>query len=290
MKRLLREPLLHFLVLGVGLFLVFQLVNGRDTENPGKIVVTQGKIENLSALFARTWQRPPTAQEMEGLIEEYIKEEILYREALALGLDKDDTIIRRRARQKMEFLSEDLISQVEPTDEELQAYLEKNLEAFRVGALMSFTHVYLSRDKRGDAAQRDAKHLLTRLSGANGRVDPAQFGDPFLLPHEYKSLPESEVAKLFDQEFTTRLLELKPGQWAGPVESGYGLHLVLVHERTDGRMPELAEVRDAVRREWLAARRRESNEVFYQRLRDRYTVIVESPGPTEMDTKTAEAR
>ncbi len=290
MERWIREPLVHFLVLGAGLFLLSSLVGDRAGERSDRIVVTAGHTEHLVQGWTRTWQRPPTSQEMEGLIEDYIKEEILYREALAMGLDKNDTIIRRRLRQKMEFLAEDVTAQAEPTDEELQTYLEMNPETFRVGATMSFTHIYLNRDKRGDAARRDAERLLARLAAGDGRVDPAKFGDPFLLPQEYKSLPESEVAKLFGREFTTRLLALKLGQWAGPVESGYGVHLVLLRQRAEGRTLELAEVRDAVRREWLAARRREANEAFLRRFRERYTVIVENPEAAGMRSQTAEAR
>jgi hypothetical protein len=290
MKRLLREPLIHFLVLGAGIFILFGAVGDVRDEKSDRIVVSAGKIENLAKLWRRTWQRPPTAEELDGLIVDHVKEEVFYREARVLGLDLDDTIIRRRLRQKMEFLVEDVAAAAEPTEAELQAFLEKNPDAFRVPPLVTFSHIFLNQDRRGEAAHRDAERLLGELGKGNGRIDPAALGDPFLLPHDFKVLPENEVVKLFGQEFAARLLELKPGQWTGPVESGYGVHLVFIRERTEPQTGELAEVRDAVSREWREARRREANATFYQRLRERYTVIVESPGPAGIGPKAAEAR
>jgi hypothetical protein len=244
----------------------------------------------MAELWKRTWQRPPTQQELQGLIEDHIKEEVLYREALALGLNQDDTIIRRRLRQKMEFLVEDVAAGVEPTDSELQAFLDKNPTVFRVQGKVSFSHIYLSRDRRGGSVHRDAERLLRELGNGNGRVDPAKMGDPFLLPHNFQSLRETEVVKLFGQVFGARVLDLELGRWTGPVESGYGVHLVLVRERTEGRLPQLADVRGAVQREWLAARRREANEAFLRRLRNKYTVIVEQTNSSSGDLKTAKAR
>lgn len=275
--KLFREPLLHFLILGAGLFLLFGAVADRTGERVDQIVVSSGQIDHLVEVWTKTWQRPPTSGELQGLIKDYIKEEILYREARAMGLDKDDTIIRRRLRQKMEFLAEDVAAAAEPTDEQLRAFLEENRDKFRVERGVTFSHVYLNRERRGTALAGDAERLLIELGKSDGRVDPAKLGDPFLMPREYRSVPESEVAKLFGRAFASRLLELEPGRWAGPVESGYGVHLVLVRERTERRLPQLAEVRETVRREWFAGRRREANEAFYRYLREKYTVIVEEP-------------
>jgi hypothetical protein len=290
LKKILREPLLHFLILGAGIFVVFGAVGDRGDDKPDRIVVTAGHIEYLVQGWTRTWQRPPTPQELEGLIEDYIREEILYREALVMGLDKDDIIVRRRLRQKMEFLVEDIAAAAEPTEKELQVFLERNADAFRVQRRVSFSHIYLSRDRRGASVHRDAERLLRELGKGNGRVDPAKIGDPFLIPHEYQWSPETEVVKLFGREFGARLMDLEPGRWTGPVESGYGVHLVLVRERTEGGLPELPDVREVVRREWLAARRREANAAFLRRLREKYTVIVGRPQWAGGGPKTAEAR
>ena len=274
--KLLREPLVHFLILGAMLFGVFALLGERSSARTGQIVVTPGHIEHLTVSFTRTWQRPPTAPELAGLIEDYIREEVLYREAVAMGLDRDDTIVRRRLRQKLEFLTEETAETAPPSDAELQTFLQQHADAFRVEPRLAFQHVYLSRDRRGDAIDTEARELLAQLT-TGAATDTAALGDPFLLPHAFVLLSRNEITRLFGDAFATRLQHLEPGRWLGPIESAYGLHLVFIHERTDGRLPALDEVRQAVQREWLAARRKALNEQFYQHLRARYTVVVEQP-------------
>ena len=170
--KLLREPLVHFLLLGAVLFGVFALLGDRGSERAGHIVVTPGHLEHLLVSFTRTWQRPPTAQELAGLIDDYIREEVLYREAVAMGLDRDDTIVRRRLRQKLEFLTEETAAMAAPSDEELQTFLQQHLDAFRVEPRLAFRHVYLRRDRRGDAANAEARHLLTQLTRSDAAMDP----------------------------------------------------------------------------------------------------------------------
>jgi len=274
--KLLREPLLHFLVLGAGLFLLFGLVNRSEKADTARIVVTAGQIDQLAENWTRIWMRPPTPDELDGLIDDYVREEVYYREALAMGLDRDDPVIRARLRQKVEFLTDDLAAAADPSEEQLEDFLADNPESFRADSRLSFEHIYLSREKRGDAAQRDAETLLARLEGAGTEVDPAALGDPMLLPREYQRASSRDIASRFGEEFAKRLEELPVGRWAGPVESSYGLHLVLVRERTPGRIPALVEVREAVKREWRAARSKEATEAFYQRLRAQYTVVVEA--------------
>jgi hypothetical protein len=275
--KLLREPLVHFLLLGAALFGVFALLGDRSSEHPSHIVITPGHLEHLLVSFTRTWQRPPTAPELAGLIDDSIREEVLYREAVAMGLDRDDTIVRRRLRQKLEFLTEETAERATPSDEELQTFLQQHLDAFRVEPRLAFRHVYLSRDRRGDAATAEAQHLLTQLTRSDAALDLTALGDPFLLPPEFALVSCSEIARLFGDAFATQLQHLEPGRWTGPIASAYGVHLVFIRERVDGRIPALAEVREAVQHEWLAARRKAVHEQFYQRLRARYTVIVEQP-------------
>jgi hypothetical protein len=273
--KLLREPLVHFLVLGAGLFVLFGLVDDPAGTRTDQIVVTAGQIDQLAEGWKRTWQRPPTQKELDGLVQDYIREEVYYREALAMGLDRDDMIVRRRLRQKLEFLTDDLVAAVEPTEEQLQKHLAEYAEQFRVDSSLSFDHVYFNRDRRGDEAQRDAERLLSRLETASRDVDLAALGDPLLLPGEYQQASSSEIAGRFGREFAAQLVELPVGRWVGPVESGYGLHLVLIHERIPGQIPALEDVRRAVEREWSAARRKEAAEALYQGLRARYSVVVE---------------
>ncbi len=277
-KGILREPLIHFLLIGAGLYLVSLFMGPPADESSLRIVITSPRIEQLAAAWSRQWMRQPSVEELRGLVEAEIRQEVYYREALALGLDRDDEIIKRRLQQKLEFIGEDLLAQAEPTDADLQAYLDQHPEDFRQEATVSFNQLYLSREKRGDAVARDAQQLLARLNAAGGGAPGETSGDPFPLPDEIELQPESDVARMFGQDFATRIMQLPMGRWAGPIESGYGLHLVRVRERTDGRPLTLAEAREEVARAWSAARRRELNDEFYAKLRAKYVVTVEPPG------------
>ncbi len=256
-----REPLVHFLGIGALLFGVFALVNdeaGSGAAN--RIEITAADVERLQQRWTRQWNRPPTETELKGLINSHIREEVLYREGLALGLDQNDTIIRRRLAQKMEFLAEDLADQVKPTDEELERYFDRNRDKYRLPAYFSFTHVYLSVDKRGDSAERDARRLLVHLQTTDATpVQVSGQGDRFMLQYDFVRKTEQEVAKLFGRRFAEQLSEIPEGSWQGPVESGYGLHLVRIHDKVEPRLPELNEVRDRVRSNLVSERRRETN-------------------------------
>ena len=280
-KRLLKEPLAHFLVLGGLIFAGHGLLDRDGARAPGRIVVSQGQLESMRVGFTRTWHRPPTPEEWEGLIRDRVREEVYCREAMALGLDRDDTIIRRRLRQKMEFISEDIAARTQPTEAELGAYLAAHPESFRVEPRFTFSHVYLNPEKHGENLARDAARLLAQLRQAGARADAPELGDPFLLEHRFASVPASDVEKQFGKGFASKLAGIPPGEWQGPVESGYGVHLVLVSERAEGGLPALADVREAVRREWDSGRRQEANEKFYQGLLKGYTVTVEALGPGE---------
>ncbi|MDB6155644.1 MAG: hypothetical protein JWL90_4097 [Chthoniobacteraceae bacterium] len=281
MKKILREPLLHFLLLGVAIFAAYGLVSKPISGEPGNIVISAGQVAAMAEGFARTWRRPPTTAEIDGLIRDRVQEEVYCREAMALGLDKDDTIIRRRLRQKMEFVTDDVAALAEPTEDELSVYLKVHADTFRVQRQFTFSQVYLNPERHGENLARDTERLLAQLEQAGNQADVSAFGDPFLLEHKFHSLPASEAAKQFGENFAAKLGELSPGQWQGPVESGYGVHLVLVSGRTEGLLPALAEVRDAVRREWANARRVEGNEKFYQELLKRYVVTIERLKPAE---------
>ena len=290
MKKILREPLLHFLLLATAIFAAYGLVSKRSNDEPGKIVISEGQVAAIAEGFTRTWRRPPTRAEIEGLIRDQVQEEVYCREAMALGLDKEDTIIRRRLRQKMEFVSDDVAALAEPTDDELSAFLKSHADTFRVQRQFTFSHVYLNPERHGENLARDTGQLLAQLQQAGDKADVSQLGDSFLLEHKFQSLPASEVVKQFGEKFAAKLGGLSPGQWHGPVESGYGVHLVWINERTEGRLPALAEVRDAVRREWGTARRLEANEKFYQELLKRYVVTIERPKPAEEQKKLAQAK
>jgi len=277
MRRLLREPLVHFLLIGAALFVVYGLFGKGAGGAPGTIVITKGQIASLTSGFTRTWQRPPTPEELEGLIQDRVREEVYCREAVGLGLDKDDTVIRRRLQQKLEFISDDLVAQADPSDDELNAYLQSHPDSFRAEPRFTFKQVYLSPERHGADLGRDAARLRAQLERAGAKVDVSRFGDPSLLEHTFDAVPEGEVSKQFGEKFAGSLGELAPGRWQGPIESGYGVHLVFVGARTDGGVPRLATIRDQVRREWLNAKRLEANQKVYEGLRKKYSVTVERP-------------
>ena len=277
-----REPLVHFLVLGALLFGLFALVNDEaSSKSPNQIEITSADVDQLRERWTRQWNRPPTETELKGLIKSHIREEVLYREGLALGLDQNDTIIRRRLAQKMEFLAEDLADQVEPTDEELEWYFDRNQDQYLVPARFSFTHVYFSVDQRGDSTERDARRLLAHLQTNDATsLRASGQGDRFMLQYDFVGKTEQEVAKLFGRHFAERLLEVQVGSWQGPIESGYGLHLVRIHDKVEPRLPELNEVRDRIQFDLVSERRRETNKRVYQRLKARYEIVVEDPAIT----------
>ena len=287
MKRLLQEPLLHFATLGALLFAGYGLLHRSNEPEEGRIVVTQGKIENLRDAFIRVWQRPPTALELDGLIADYVREEVLAREAMALGLDRDDTVIRRRLRQKMEFIANDIATPAEPSEAELVEFLGAHPELFRIEPRFTFRHVYLNADRRGDALAQDAERLLVELNRAGDAVDFRKLGDATLLGAEFVDVSSGDVRREFDAEFDQHLQQLPTGRWVGPLASGLGMHLIHVDAHAPGRMPELPEVRTTVAREWADARRREDNEQFFQSLLQRYDVTIEDMETVEAKRTTA---
>jgi parvulin-like peptidyl-prolyl isomerase len=289
-EKFFREPLVHFLLIGAGLFLLFgwrggpaSLPAGQSGPQSAKIVVPQSDIDQMVATFTRTWQRPPTEGEAKGLVEDFVRNEIYYREALAIGLDRDDSVIRRRMRQKMEFIFEDITAQTEPTDEELLAYMKKHPDSYLVDPQIAFRHVYVNAAKRGKNAGTEALGILAKL---NSGADPDVVGDPLLLASEVPLSPLWDISKQFGEPFSRKLLELKPATWTGPVQSGFGLHLVFIRKRVGGRLSDLKEVREIVKRDVMTERQKELKDAAYAKLRERYVVIIEK---TKADNKTTAA-
>ena len=274
--RLLREPLLQFLALGAMLFALYGLAGKRSAEAPEKIVVSASRVANLGDGFARTWRRLPNEQELQGLIEDYIRDEVFYREGRAAGLDRDDVIIRRRVRQKMEFLADDM-SVPEPSDEQLAAYLASNPERFRAEDQLTFHQVFLSATRRANTIDNDSKQIASILARADGAVDATVLGDPFLLGEEFRSVSPSKVTSIFGESFAKQISVMEKGRWQGPISSGFGQHFVFISEWVSGNLPPLDPVRPVVHREWANARRLEAEQKLYASLRNRYEIVVEEP-------------
>ena len=288
MKKVLREPLVHFLLLGGLLFLWFQWKGGASGPGTNRIVVTPGQVLNLASGYTKTWSRPPSEDELKGLIDEYVKEEIATREAMALGLDRDDTVIRQRLRQKLEFLSGDESVSAPPTDAEIEAWLKAHPDAFGGEPRISFRQVFLRSDRRQDALA-DAEQLLARLRAAAAETQVGELGDATMLPAEMPLGPLRDVATTFGDDFARRLAEAPSGEWTGPLSSSYGLHLVFVRERVEPEAPSLTAVRPLVTREILAERRKKELDELYEGLLAKYRVEIEMPRVAPAPTPSPEA-
>lgn len=272
MNYLLRQPLVHFFVLGALLFVLFGFVSDGTEDAPGEIVVDANRIAALVSRFERTWQRPPTPQELEGLIDSYVREEVLYREAIALGLDQDDPVVRQRMAQKIEFIFEGDLGV--PDEAELLEWLEAHPDNYRVSPRYAFEQVFFNPERHGDRLQATVEDALAAIEAGETNVP----SDSTLLPDRLELSSTLSIERLFGPDFVAGLDAQPVGEWAGPVSSSYGLHLVRVLRREPGYVPPLDEVRDAVERDWLQAQSERAKQAFYGALRDRYEVRVD-PAP-----------
>lgn len=280
MKRFLREPLLHFLLLGTALFLGWHFLQPSRTEEAAskEIRLSFGEITQLALLFEARWNREPTAVELAELVEDRVQEEILYREALAMGLDKDDTIIKRRLAQKMQFLAEDVAAAREPDTAELRAWFERNARQFAQPARYSFRHLYFSPDRRGSAAREQAAAAVAKLAGEpEDSALAASLGDPFMFQDYYRDRAPDFLGKEFGPQFALGIANLAPGSWQGPLESGLGWHLVFVDTVVPGRVPDFEEVIPDVKTAWLADQKALAWDKAYQAMRAKYTVLLPAP-------------
>lgn len=275
MRRILREPLLHFVILGTILFAVHAAVTRSGSEPVQDIVVSRSRIAHLASMFSRSWRREPNPNELKELVNDFVHEEVLYREAKAMGLDNDDPVIRRRLRQKLEFLAENVATQRVPTDEELNRLLQSEPERFRTDSRYSFSHVFLDPGRHHDDLEDQQSTLRNALKQPDEALDPSQLGDRFLLGQSFADVPASELGRLFGEDFAPQLAQVPPGSWAGPIQSSYGLHFVRVTGREQARLPSLDEVREALLREWNERERVKANAEAFARLRGRYRIVIE---------------
>jgi hypothetical protein len=270
--KFLREPLLHFLLLGAALFAAYGWLHpGGDT--PRRIVVSAAQVETIVAQFQGTWQRPPTEAELRGLVDSWIRDEILYREGEALGLERGDPVVKRRVRQKYEVMSEESLVREPPSEADLARYLEQHADAFRQPPRVSFEQVLVvPSGSDANATSAVAAALAALVAGA----DPDRVGRPTMLPTGGQDVGLDLIARDFGESFAVELGALQPGSWRGPIKSGFGLHVVRVTARVPGALPPLAEVRSAVEREWESARRQDARETQLRGLRQRYEVVVDA--------------
>ena len=292
MLRILREPLFHFLLIGAALFAIYRyfppaapaLTPSVQAAAPSgqppsrQIVLTFDSLARQATVFQSQWGRDPTPKELDRLVEADIQEEILYREGLAMGLDKDDEIIRRRMAQKMQFLAENVAAAHEPSDAELKAWFGQNQKQFVEPARTSFRHFYFSPDRRGANARSDAGKALVEI---NGQPENTQFAgaDPFMFQDNYRDRTSEFLNKEFGPSFTAALAKLPAGSWQGPVESGFGWHLVFVDTVIAARAPSLEEIKADVKQAWLTDQKATAVKKAYEDLRAKYTVLLPAPPP-----------
>jgi peptidyl-prolyl cis-trans isomerase C len=275
-RRLLREPLLQFLLIGLGLFGVYRLNPTPDQrERPGRIELTADDLQQIRIGWLAQGRPAPNSVEMQRLVDARVREEILYREALALGLDKADTIVKRRMAQKMEFLFEDVAALREPTADELQAWFEKNGARFTLPARATFRHLYFSPDRRGECAREDAARALGKLADTSADSPAAAaLADRFMFQDYYADRAFDDVAKAFGPPFAQALFRSTLGAWVGPIQSGYGWHLVWVESMTPARVPGLEEVESEARNGWIEDQRAEIRARAFDAMRARYEVVM----------------
>lgn len=312
-SRWYRQPLLHFLLIG-GVFFALRPSGRPDGQGAGEAVVDRSiqvnseSLDRLRKQYQLLQGRPPGQAELQGLVNGLVREEVLYREALSLGMDKDDTIVRRRMVQKMEFMAMGLSGDAEPTEKALQAWFDRDPERYRLPESLSFTHVYFSKDRRRGQAREQAEGVLLLLAAQAavqprapepGKPYPAgpdlpvrsqaeiegpsrllrarELGDPFPAGYDFTASAPADVERVFGKSFAQEVFRLEAGAWRGPVESSYGQHLVWVQERLGSRLPSLKEVRLEVRRDWIARGRTGAKDELYQQLRGKYSVVVDDP-------------
>lgn len=272
MARAFREPLTHFLLAGLAIFIFFGLFAGEADVGDRRIIVNEAQVRRLADQWSQTWQRSPNADELDGLIRDYIKEEIYYREALRLGLDKDDVVVRRRLRSKMEFLANSEAETAAPDEAELQAWLDKYPAKYATDPVYSFDQVYVSTNS-GDPEAK-ARAILKQLQAG---AKPGSLGDPLALPRSLERARGFDIDRQYGDAFATALKALPVGKWSGPVVSGFGLHLIRVRHVELPRKPRLVDVRQAVENDWREATREDRENRAYQALLDGYRIEIEKP-------------
>jgi peptidyl-prolyl cis-trans isomerase C len=277
LKRLAGEPLVHFLLIGAGIYGVFGVLSAGEAGNDERTVtVASGEIQALTDQWFRSMSRPPTEDELDGIIRRHVRIQILYREALAMGMDKGDVVIKRRLAQKVELLAQGLMTPEEPREEELIAWYAENSDRFKQPDLYTITQIFFDPDKRGATTLDDVKAAIDKLNALD-RLPPdfSDYGDRLMLESYYANVSTMELGKLFGTAFAEQIVELELGVWQGPVLSGYGAHLVRVSDAVLVPLPAFDDVKQQITEEWMARQVNELSERFIENLVSRYEVIIE---------------
>jgi hypothetical protein len=278
MKKILKEPLVYFFVLGFVVFGLHSTLNREKqvkNEDPFTVDITSADIEWIRSSWEARMKRQPTQEELQGLINRFIRDEILFREAMAMDLDDRDLVIQRRLVQKLTFVFEDLAETIELTDDELKKYMQENQDKYRIPEMISFTHIYFNPDKRKDVME-EAKTVLARLKSAQiAPKEAVSLGDTIMIDSAFREKSPDEAARILGREFASKLFSINEKGWQGPIESTFGLHLVYISEHTASRMPEFENIRENVKNDFMYDRKKKVIDGAYNAVKSRYTILVE---------------
>ena len=291
-SRFIRWPLLHFLLIGAVMGILYDWLGERDADPSDRTIrITAADINGLTAQWQARWSRSPTPEELDGVVQAQIREIVLYREALIMGLDEGDLVVRRVLGQKLEGFARDLVElSLSPTVQDLETYFAEHEERYRPAPLITFTHVFIDPDLREDRTLDDAAEILAELQSLEHPTESIEsYGDPFMLQRYYPEKTEQRIQSLFGSGFKNSILELPEGQWHGPVLSGYGTHLVYINARVEFPVPAFSEVKDRVTQDWVEEKRREITDQYFANILARYDVIVERE-PTDGQVEALSAR
>ena len=285
--KFIREPLVQFLFLGGLIYLAYYLFSPQtEEENNRSIVVTASQTQWMQDSWQKRWNRLPTRSELDGMINQYIKETVLYKEAVEMGLDKNDAVIRRRLSQQVEFLAKDLVAYTPPTEEDLQKYYDAHQEKYKPDVTYTFTQIYFDPDKRGNSTLDDANKVKDKLVAQGSMMQKIEgLGDDYMVANYFEANTPLEIRRNFGTGFAESLMRLKEGVWHGPVLSGFGTHLVFINEVVSAPVPPLPEIKAQVTEDWISDKREELNDEFYELLKAEYTIVVEDDNVTVLDVK-----
>jgi len=277
LTRLFTEPLIQFLIIGACIYGAFALFGTPEEDfRDTRVHVDSARINAFISEWESRWNRPPTREEIDGLIQSYIKEDVLFRQAVAMGLNEDDPITRRRMAQKLEFLTSDLAMMVQPAEGELEKYFSENSEAYRAPDRMTFSQVFFDPDSRGNKTLEDAEEALVKLQASGAPTEESmQVGDGLMLQRDFVSVTRMEAARQMGSGFVEAVVQLEPGSWHGPVLSGYGVHLVYVYSYEKAPPAVFEEVQAAVLENWQGEQREKFNADFLENLKTRYEIVID---------------
>lgn len=274
--KIIKNPLFHFFIIGTLIYVGYALLNKDTKGQENVIVITSGEIQWLEDNWKKTRNRAPSLEERKGLIKQQVRQKVMYKTAVEMGLDKDDIIIERRMVQKLEFLTSDILTPPNPLDGELKEFYEKNPNQYKTSSAITITQLYFDPDKRENKTLSDAENALIVLKkrGEPGNFDNS-LGDVFMLPSYFSEVSDIELAKSFGNEFAEELFSLAPGSWYGPILSGYGTHLVYIHELKEATLLEFEKIAEEVKKEWQKEKLKELNALYEEALIARYEIIIE---------------